>query len=332
MIEIVYERSIGVNLKLVSEASMKTLLPAAALALLLFAPLIYAAPSSYEPKRLTATIYADGYVWIEYEVKANPLLPSVNITLFGERFEDLMVVSGNGLLLDYNLTKNGVEVNTLGLTDIKISYSTQELTNKTGRLWAFTIDAPVDITVKLPQELTVVGLNKVPLSISSEGETLAIVFERGVLTLNYIVTPTKPTTIQQSGVGWWGWLSYASLAAAVVFVGAVAAWIVVRRRRRAAKLYVKEKRVIDVEKILASKPDLRPDDKEVLRFLAEAGGEAFEAELRSRFNLPKTSMWRMVRRLQREGLVGVKKVGGQNLVYIREGSESEGGTGVPQNP
>lgn len=317
---------------MVSESSIKATLLAATLAILLFTPIVQAVPTTYEPKRLTATIYADGYVWIEYEVEANPLLPSINLALFGGRFEDLIVTSGDGLILDYNVTQNGLEVDTLGLADIKISYFTQDLTNKTGRLWTFTIDAPVDITVKLPKELTVVGLNKAPLSISSEGETLTIVFERGVLTLNYIVTPTKPTTTQQSEVGWWGWLSYAVFAAGVVFVGGAVTWITLRRRRLAAKLYVKEKRVIDVEKILASKPDLRPDDKEVLRFLAEAGGEAFEAELRSRFNLPKTSMWRMVRRLQREGLVGVKKVGGQNLVYMRGESEIGGGTDVPQNP
>jgi uncharacterized membrane protein len=316
----------------VSESSIKATLLAATLAILLFTPIVQAVPTTYEPKRLTATIYADGYVWIEYEVEANPLLPSINLALFGGRFEDLIVTSGDGLILDYNVTQNGLEVDTLGLADIKISYFTQDLTNKTGRLWTFTIDAPVDITVKLPKELTVVGLNKAPLSISSEGETLTIVFERGVLILNYIVTPTKPTTTQQSEVGWWGWLSYAVFAAGVVFVGGAVTWITLRRRRLAAKLYVKEKRVIDVEKILASKPDLRPDDKEVLRFLAEAGGEAFEAELRSRFNLPKTSMWRMVRRLQREGLVGVKKVGGQNLVYMRGESEIGGGTDVPQNP
>jgi len=316
----------------VSESGAKTTLLAATLALLLFTPMVQAVPTTYEPKRLTTTIYADGYVWVEYEVEANPLLPSINLTLFGGRFEDLIVTGGDGLILDYNTTQNGLEVDTLGLTDIKISYFTQDLTNKTGRLWTFTIDAPVDITVKLPKELTVVGLNKAPLSISSEGETLTIVFDRGGLTLNYIVTPTKPTTTQQSEVGWWGWLSYSALAAGVVFVGGAVTWITLRRRRLAAKLYVKEKRVIDVEKILASKPDLRPDDKEVLRFLAEVGGEAFEAELRSRFNLPKTSMWRTVRRLQREGLVGVKKVGGQNLVYIRSESEIGGGTDVPQNP
>jgi len=322
---------IKTRFKGVSESSTKTTLFAATLALLLFTPIAQAAPTAYEPKRLTTTIYADGYVWVEYEVEANPLLPSINLTLFGRRFEDLIVTSGEGLTLDYNVAQNGIEVNTLGLTDIKISYFTQDLTNKTGRLWTFTIDAPVDITVKLPQELTVVGLNKVPLSISSEGETLTIIFGGGLLTLNYIVTPIKPTTTQQSIVGL-GWLGYTTLAAGVVLVAGVVTWITLRRRRLAAKSYVKEKRVIDVEKILASKPDLRADDKEVLRFLAEAGGEAFEAELRSRFNLPKTSMWRMVRRLQREGLVGVRKVGGQNLVYIREESENGGGTDVPQNP
>lgn len=332
MIEIVYERKIREHTSRgVSESSAKTVLLAATLALLLFTPIAQATPATYEPKRLTATIYADGYVWIEYEVEANPLLPSINLTLFGERFEELIVVSGDGLLLDYNFTQNGLEVNTLGLTDIKVSYFTQDLTNKTGRLWTFTIDAPVNITVRLPKELTVVGLNKAPLGISSEGEALTIVFEGGVLTLNYIVALIKTTATQQSEVRWLGWLGYTALVAGVGLVGGVVTWITLRRRR-AAKSYVKEKRVVDVEKILVSKPDLRADDKEVLRFLAEAGGEAFEAELRSRFNLPKTSMWRMVRRLQREGLVGVKKVGGQNLVYIREEPENGGGTDVPQNP
>lgn len=314
----------------VSGSTVKTALLVATIALLVFAPIAHSAQAAYEPKHLAATIYADGYVWIEYEVEANPLLPSIELTLFGKRFEELIITGGDGLILDYNITQNGLEIETLGLTDIKIAYFTQDLTNKTGRLWTFTIDTPIDITIRLPRELTVVGLNKAPLTISSEGEAITIVFESGLLTLNYIVTQTKPTTTQRSDVGWWSWLSYTALAVGVVLVAGVATWISLKKRR-VAKAYEKEKRTVDVEKILASKPDLRPDDKEVLRFLAEAGGEAFEAELRSRFNLPKTSMWRMVKRLRREGLVDVKKVGGQNLVYIRDESEIGGGTDVPKN-
>jgi len=311
-------------------APVKTALIVITLALLSIAPTAQAAPEIYEPKRLTATIYADGYVWIEYEVEANPLLPSIELTPFGRRYEGLIVTSSDGLMLDYNITQNGLVVETLGLTQIKISYYTQDLTNKSGRLWTFTIDAPIDVMVRLPNELTVVGLNKVPLTVSGQGDSIAIVFGSGLLMLNYIVSQTKTTVTQQNQTEWTVWLGSATVVG-VGFAAGIVAWIYLKRRRLVSA-YEKEKRIIDVEKILVSKPDLRPDDKEVLRFLAEVGGEAFEAELRSRFNLPKTSMWRMVRRLQREGLVDVKKVGGQNLVYIRDVSEIGGGTDVPKNP
>ncbi|MEM1995119.1 MAG: hypothetical protein QXW32_06615 [Nitrososphaerales archaeon] len=306
------------------------LLTAFAILLLLTAPTVGASPPSYNPISLTTTIYGDGYVWVEYEVEVSPFLPVVELTLFGRNYEDIIAVGKNGLVLDYNITQNGIQVETIGLSSVKISYFTQDLTNKTGRLWTFTIDAPVPIVVKLLPELTVVGLSKAPLTISSVNDTLTLLFPSGPLTLNYIVESSKSVSTQQNGVFTASWLWYVALAAGMVVVVGVAVSIAFKRKR-AARAYEKERRIIDVEKIISSRPDLRPDDKEVLRFLAEVGGEAFESELRSRFNLPKTSMWRMVRRLKREGLVDVKKVGGQNLVYIRETSEIGSGTDVPKN-
>lgn len=311
---------------------MKTALTLALAALLLITPTVEATPAAYEPKRLTATIYADGYVWVEYEVEASPFLPIVDLTLFGRNYEEVLVIGENGLLLEYNITQSGLQVGSLGLKSIKVSYFTQDLTNKTGRLWTFTIDAPVNITVRLPQELTVVGLSKAPLTISSEKDTLTLIFGSGPLTLNYIVEVSAGTASrEQNTLIGFGWLGYTALVAGAVLIAGIAILISLKRKR-AVKVYEKEKRIIDVEKIISLRPDLRPDDKEVLRFLASAGGEAFESELRSRFNLPKTSMWRMVRRLKREGLVDIRKVGGQNLVYIRDVSEMEGGTDVPKNP
>jgi len=55
-----------------------------------------------------------------------------------------------------------------------------------------------------------------------------------------------------------------------------------------------------------------------INFIAEKGGEAFESEIRDRFDLPKTTVWRLVKRLAREELVEIKKAGGQNLIRIRE--------------
>ena len=73
---------------------------------------------------------------------------------------------------------------------------------------------------------------------------------------------------------------------------------------------------IDLDMIFQKNPSLRVDDKEVLRFLSEHGGEAFANEIRDRFDIPRTSAWRMIRRLIDSGIVEEKKIGGQSLIYI----------------
>jgi uncharacterized membrane protein len=62
---------------------------------------------------------------------------------------------------------------------------------------------------------------------------------------------------------------------------------------------------------------LRLEDQQVLRFLAEKEGAAFESEIRGNFKLPKTTIWRLVKRLEREELVEIRKAGGQNLIKLK---------------
>ena len=64
--------------------------------------------------------------------------------------------------------------------------------------------------------------------------------------------------------------------------------------------------------------DLRPEEEQAVQFLVEMNGEAFEAQLYERLGLPRTSLWRMTRRLQRMGIVDIKKVRRQNLISIRK--------------
>ncbi|MGI0024707.1 MAG: helix-turn-helix transcriptional regulator, partial [Nitrososphaera sp.] len=72
-----------------------------------------------------------------------------------------------------------------------------------------------------------------------------------------------------------------------------------------------------VGKIVEEKPHLRPEDQDVLRYLAEKEGAAFESEIRTKFQLPKTTIWRLVKRLEREELVEIRKAGGQNLIKLK---------------
>lgn len=72
-----------------------------------------------------------------------------------------------------------------------------------------------------------------------------------------------------------------------------------------------------VSRMKTEKPHLRNEDKQLLDFLCEKEGSVFESEIRNKFVLPRTSLWRLIKRLEREDLVEVRKIGGQNLIKLR---------------
>jgi uncharacterized membrane protein len=77
-------------------------------------------------------------------------------------------------------------------------------------------------------------------------------------------------------------------------------------------------REIDIDKIFWHHQNLRLDDKEVIRYIVESGGEAFASEIRDRFDIPRSSAWRLIRRLVSSGIAEETKVGNQSLVRIRD--------------
>jgi len=83
-------------------------------------------------------------------------------------------------------------------------------------------------------------------------------------------------------------------------------------------MLIRWRRKPSINRIFKRHPYLRQEEKEVLLFIAENGGRAFESEIRRRFpKIPRTSLWRLVRRLEREGIVRVRKVGYGNLVELK---------------
>lgn len=104
----------------------------------------------------------------------------------------------------------------------------------------------------------------------------------------------------------------------VVYIGALVAIgaivIVLLRSRRTESPPAEDE--IELERLFEEHPELRLDDKEALRYMAEHGGEAFAHEVRDRLDIPRTSAWRMVQRLQRFEVITERKVGGQSLLSI----------------
>lgn len=72
-----------------------------------------------------------------------------------------------------------------------------------------------------------------------------------------------------------------------------------------------------VSEVIREKGNLKPEEKEILLYISEKEGAVFEGEIRSKFILPKTSLWRLIKRLERENLIEVTKIGGQNLIKLK---------------
>jgi len=351
---------------------------------LFFAPVfVVAAPchaeQAYTPVDLTLTAYTDGYVRVEYFVDVDPNYPRANITLFGRTYENLIIVNENGTPLDYSTREEGVVIDTLGAGKTKISYITLDLTNKSGRIWIFSVKSPINFNVILPRGSTVISLSQVPIAIKSLDGQYLITMPFGQQEIAYVIgiLGTKEHTLvlineaqvaiekaQQEGrtegltdaeqllqqardeyakgnyqkasqlaeqakteaqdataplptpvptpTTPYTWISIGLIIAMLI----LAASLLLRRRRPVS--IPREKRVIDVDKILQECLWLRSEDREAIQFIAECGGEALEAEIRERFKLPKTTVWRMIRRLQREGIAEVRKIGGQNRIRIKD--------------
>ncbi len=98
------------------------------------------------------------------------------------------------------------------------------------------------------------------------------------------------------------------LAAALIAVAAIilAVYFVFRRRG------------YSVEKIFKAHPRLNKEEKDVIQFLAENEGKAFESQIRERFpDIPRTSLWRLVKRLEKLEIIKVKKIGLENQVKLK---------------
>ena len=109
---------------------------------------------------------------------------------------------------------------------------------------------------------------------------------------------------------------FEAFAGALLVAAAVLGFVFVRSRKN-AQPETKQKRQIDSERIFREHKDLMPEEKQAIQFLVGNNGEAFEAELYDHVKLPRTTTWRLVKRLKRMEIIAVTKFRRQNLVRIK---------------
>jgi uncharacterized membrane protein len=262
--------------------------------LVLFITATAAAESVFEVESMNLAVYRDGLVHVTQELNVNELSPEVTVPLLSSSIENLIALDEKEMAVDYEIVGGNLTVFTLGAETILVEYDTISLTKKDSEVWTLVADNPYNLTVSLPQNATVIYLSEMPNAIDTTGTGIKLSLYPGYWEISYVV-PLLPQEDLNGDGGPLASIPIEYLIAAIVVIAAVvlSALIVVRRRKGP-----------NVDKILKANPQLKKEDKDVILFLAEKDGKAFEAEIRERFSeMPRTSLWRLVRRLERLEIV-----------------------------
>ncbi len=276
-------------------------------------------------RTLDFTIYQDGSTHVFYELDADPLELEITVELFGEMIENITIIGEDGFLLSNEINHNLAVIETFGASRISIDYDTQDLVSKTGKIWAFSVDAPVQYSLLTPKDSVIIEMSNFPLSMQVDNEQSHLTFPPGQTNISYYISTLAsaqsiqpiPEDATDNSL-----ILYAGIIAAV----GIAAIIAIKKSRSSKAIepsvtIQKEEQPkpqsLDPEAIFKIKRDLREDDKEIINFISANGGQAYESELRKKFLQPRTTMWRAVKRLERQGIIEIEKKDLQNIVKLK---------------
>lgn len=282
--------------------------------------------SSFSSPResLDLTIYPDGSTHISTEIDVDPLLTDYELDLFGSTIDNFVAVGENEFLLSSDVIGNFALIETFGSSVITVEYDIHDLVSKQGRVWTFSLDAPSDFTLLLPKNSAIVSMTNIPINAEIMNDQNLLTLPGGTTEIDYLLIATteisNPPTVADPD-----YLIYAIFGG--IAAAAVIAVVAIARTKQKNVNSMQEKQVTPTiqktESIFKLKPDIREDDKEIVRFISDNGGEALESDLRKKFLQPRTTMWRAVKRLERHGIIEIKKKDLQNVVKLRKNMEDE---------
>ena len=298
----------------------------AAFVLILLAMSVPLQHSFGSTRTLDFFLFPDGSTHVTYSLDSDPLLPDTEVSLYGDSLENLVAEDENGFLLSTQSEKNILQVETLGSSNILINYDTYSLISKDGKIWSFEIDSPVEFNVVMPENSVIVGMSTFPIDMNVDSDRTKILLPSGPAEITYFlavaessqVLPPEETPVTADNDNSIMYV-VGGVAVAIAAIAAIAIKMKNKPKQTISSpqtaVIVEKKEPFNIEKVLEM-PDLREDDKDIIKFIHENGGSALESDLRKKFLLPRTTMWRAVKRLERHELIEITKKDQQNLIKL----------------
>jgi len=278
-------------------------------------------------RTLDLIINSDGSTHISSQIDVDS--SNFELSLFGPSIDNFVAIGEDGTTLLEEIIEDKAMIQADDYSSITVNYDIHDLISKEGRVWTFSFDSPTNYSLLMPENSVIVRMDILPENMEQLDSQIKLEIPTGPTQIDYIFsthieTPTTPSepSFDFVTIG----LIIGSIAAA-----GIASVIVTKKRQSKPQLQTEiiqthpkpTKDTLIPDTIFSLRPDMREDDKEIVKFISENGGEVFESDLRKKFLQPRTTMWRAVKRLERLGVVEIYKKDLLNMVKLQNDLEEE---------
>ena len=286
-------------------------------------------------RTLELIMYSDGSTHVSTQLDIDALSPDFELDLFGPSVDNFVTVGEDGFLLSGEIIENKAIIDTFGSSSITVDYDIHDLISKEGRVWTFSFESPSDYTLLMPTSSIIVGMSTIPKNMEIIEDQTKLELSIGATEINYILgTPQNPIDTPPSDpVNPDDDYTLPIIFGGIIAAGVAGASIIIKKNKsKSSQSTIQteiisdkptDEKFVEPQAIFDFRPDMREDDKKIVNFISESGGQVFESDLRKKFLQPRTTMWRAVKRLERLGVIEINKKDMQNLVILKKKLEEE---------
>ena len=257
---------------------------------------------------VTIKVFPDGYALVKILENVS-VGENVSVFLPIQDFTNLSVKI-NDKEVSFVFMNNGIVVYPGESGVLEVSYLTSELTSKKGKIWRVNLPFNDTKVVILPQDSVIVGLSGIPLSINGN----SVVMPRGTQYIEYVfehciatrtVTITKTVAVAEK-------ISDTRKTALALLFGLLIGLGV--------GIFGKEIRFKRLKGItlgeLSEKFNLNEDERAVIMYIADHGGKVRQADIRNELGIPRTTTWRILKRLESLNIVKLEKINNETWAVL----------------
>jgi len=259
---------------------------------------------AYNIESTIIEVYDDGSVVITQILSSASPPEEISVKLLGNPV--YIEANSNGTPVPVEVSE-GVAYLTVPSEKVVLTYMVTELTNKVGEDWILSLNSPYPVTVMLSDNMMMYEITPDNFDVTIINETVAFVFQPGPIEIKYVLVPqipdgtgplppSEPSPPTGFFTGTWLILLAIGILLAIVVI-----YFVLKKygsRRESEDIY--------------SSLDNR--DNRILTTLSKYG-ELTARELIEKTSIPKTPLYRRLRKLVELGLV--ESVTRSGVVYYR---------------